>query len=431
MGVPEFQVSASAVQTIGPDQGAAASPERPLRILFVTSRFTHPPLKGDQLRAWHQIRILGERHLVTLVYLARGGAAAHDTLARSCARIVAVPFGPAAMTRGLLRGLFSPLPFQASLYQTRAMKTALLALSADPFDLVHVQLARMAPYLVEGVSPRPWVIDLVDALSLGMARRSREEWGPARLAARVEARRLRRYERQLGVAADRTVVVSRRDREAIGELPGLRIVQNAVDLAAFPFQANGRDAATLVFSGNMGYFPNVNAAVWFAREVLPRVRQQRPQARFLIVGTRPARAVRDLCRDPAVTVTGRVPDIGPYLRRATVAVVPMRSGSGQQFKILEAMASGAPVVATAAEAEQVGAEHDRELLVADEAGDFAEAVLALVGDPLRAAGLAQRGRQLVEGRFTWRHSVAALEAVYLEALRERSPGRTVVAEALR
>jgi glycosyltransferase involved in cell wall biosynthesis len=224
----------------------------------------------------------------------------------------------------------------------------------------------------------------------------------------------------LGARADRTLVVSQRDREAIGDTPGLCIVPNAVDLEAFPFAGPGREPATLVFTGNMGYFPNVNAVLWFARQVLPRVRQARPDVRLLIVGARPARSVRALAGDGAVTVTGRVEDIGPYLRRAAVAVVPMRSGSGQQFKILEAMASGAPIVATAAEAEQVGARHERELLVADEASAFAEAVLALLRDPARAADLAQSARRLVEAHFTWRHSVEALEAVYESALRERS-----------
>ena len=422
-------MSASAVPAPLERAEAATPKSRSLRILFLTSRFPHPPLKGDQLRAWHQIRLLGQRHRVTLVYLARGPAASHDALAGSCERIVAVPFGAAAMVRGLLRGLFSPLPLQASLYATPAMRAALRGLATQPFDLVHVQLARMAPYLEEGVCPRPWVVDLVDALSLGMARRGREEWGPARLVARIETERLRRYERELGATADRTVVVSRRDREAIGDLPGLCVVPNAVDLEAFPFAGREREPATVVFSGNMGYFPNVNAAVWFAREVLPRVRQVLPETRFLIVGARPARSVRGLAKDPGVTVTGRVDEVGPYLRRATVAVAPMRSGSGQQFKILEAMASGAPVVATPAEAEQVGAEHDRELLVADEATGFAESVLALLTDPARAGRLAEKARRLVEKQFTWRHSVDALEAVYASALQEPSHGAAAVARS--
>jgi sugar transferase (PEP-CTERM/EpsH1 system associated) len=419
-------VSVSAVEATVERSEAATPAGRPLRILFVTSRFPHPPLKGDQLRAWHQIRLLGQRHRVTLVYLARGDGAAHDALADSCERIVAVPFGPAGMARGLLGGLFSGRPFQASLYAAKGMRVALQQLAREPFDLAHVQLARMAPYLEAGMCPRPWIVDLVDALSLGMERRGREEWGPGRLVARIEARRLRRYERDLCARADRTIVVSERDREAIGDFPHLRLVPNAVDLDAFPFGDRPREPATLVFSGNMGYFPNVNAAAWFARDILPRVRRARADVRFLVVGARPARAVRDLASDPAITVTGRVEDLSAYLRRASVAVVPMRSGSGQQFKILEAMASGAPVVATSAEARQIGAEHGRDLLVADEAGSFADAVLTLLGDPAQAAGLAERARLLVEARFTWRRSVDALEAVYEDALRERSASAVAV-----
>jgi sugar transferase (PEP-CTERM/EpsH1 system associated) len=426
MDAPGKRVSASAVQTASEREGAGPPPGPSLRILFVTGRFPDPPLKGDQLRAFHQIRLLGQRHRVTLAYLARGEAAAHDTLARSCERIVAVPFGPAAMAKGLLRGLFNGRPFQASLYDTAAMREALRRLATQPFDLVHVQLARMAPYLEEGVCPRPWVVDFVDALSLGMERRGREEWGPRRLAARLEAGRLRRFERELCARADRTVVVSPRDREAIGDLPGLCIVPNAVDLEAFPFGTTERDPDTVVFSGNMGYFPNVNAARWFAREILPRVRRERPRARLLIVGARPARAVRALARDPAVTVTGRVDDVSIYLRRAAVSVVPMRSGSGQQFKILEAMASGAPVVATAAEAAQLGAEHDRDLLVADTPAEFAQAVLSVLGDSARARRLAARARGLVEDRYTWRHSVEALEAVYRGAIAARRGQETRV-----
>ncbi len=293
-------MSASAVPATV-ERAEAATPEsRSLRILFVTSRFPHPPLKGDQLRAWHQIRLLGQRHRVTLVYLARGPAASHDALAGSCERIVAVPFGPAGHGRGASSGASSPrCPFQASLYETPAMRAALRRLAAQPFDLVHVQLARMAPYLEEGVCPRPWVVDLVDALSLGMERRGREEWGPARLVARIG------------------------DGEGFGDTngsswpprtgPWSSLVETARRSATCPASASSRtpstsrpspsrartrEPATVVFSGNMGYFPNVNAAVWFAREVLPRVRQALPETRFLIVGARPARAVRGLAKDP-------------------------------------------------------------------------------------------------------------------------------------
>jgi sugar transferase (PEP-CTERM/EpsH1 system associated) len=388
----------------------------PLRILFITSRFPAPPLKGDQLRAYHQIRRLGRHHRITLVYLARGRADEETALQGSCERIVAVPFGAAGMARGLVGGLLSRRPFQASLYRSGALRRALREVLEREFDLVHVQLARMAPCLDEVPCPRPWVVDLVDALSLGMSRRAEQEVPGLRTLARLEAARLLRYERALCASAERTLVVAARDRDAIGDFPGLRLVPNAVDLEAFPFSREGRAGALVVFTGNMGYFPNVNAAVWLADEVWPHVRRASPEARLAIVGARPTRAVQALGERPGVTVTGRVDDMGRWLRDASVAVAPMRSGSGQQFKILEAMASGAPVVATSAEADQVGARSGQDVLVADAASDFAEAVVTLLRDTPLADRLARQARRLVEERFTWDRSVGLLEAAYREAV---------------
>jgi glycosyltransferase involved in cell wall biosynthesis len=225
------------------------------------------------------------------------------------------------------------------------------------------------------------------------------------------------------------MVVSPRDLEALGATRGLALVPNAVDLEAFPCSRHDREPATVVFTGNMGYFPNVTAAVWFAKEAFPLIRQAVPEARFVVVGARPVRSVRALAADPAVTVTGRVDDVGPFLRRATVAVAPMRTGSGQQIKILEAMASGVPVVATPAEADQVGATHDQELLVASGARAFADAVIALFRDEARADRLARNARRLVETRFTWEHSMAALAGVYEAALEGRGKAASAAPRA--
>jgi sugar transferase (PEP-CTERM/EpsH1 system associated) len=424
----ENEVSAPAVWTTEDHEAPARADPPSLRILFITSRFPAPPLKGDQLRAYHQLRRLGRRHRVTLVCLAHERDVDPGALADSCERIVCVPFGTLAMARGLLAGLASGRPFQASLYRSGTMRRALRQILRTGFDLVHVQLARMAPYLHEVPCPRPQVVDLVDALSLSMARRAAEEGGLRGLLARVEAKRLARYERALCAEVDQAMVVSPRDRQAIGDFPNLRLVPNAVDLEAFPFTREGRARERVVFTGNMGYFPNVDAARWLAAEVWPRVRAVRPEARLSIVGARPARAVRALGERPGIEVTGYVDDVGRYLREATVAVAPMRTGAGQQFKVLEAMASGAPLAATPAEAEQVGARSGQDLLVAEDAAGFADAVLALLRDPSLAERLARSARRLVERHYTWDHSVALLEEAYRAALL-REAGRTVRAAA--
>jgi glycosyltransferase involved in cell wall biosynthesis len=235
----------------------------------------------------------------------------------------------------------------------------------------------------------------------------------------LEAGRLLRYERRLCASVEGASVVSSVDRDAIGATARLGVVPNGVDLGRLPFERGGRDPATVVLTGNMGYFSNVNAACWFAERVHPLVRRSVPDARFVVVGARPAARVLRLARaDPSVRVLGFVDDLRPHLRTATVAVAPMQAGAGQQFKVLEAMASGTPVVATPVAAEALEAGGGDALLVAGTPEAFAEAVVALMRDAGRADRLAGTARRFVESRYTWERSTAHLEELH-EAARSR------------
>jgi glycosyltransferase involved in cell wall biosynthesis len=297
------------------------------------------------------------------------------------------------------------------------MRRALRELVAgETFDLVHAQLARMAP-CVAGL-PLVRFVDLVDALSLSTRRRSLLHRGLLRWLAGLEAGRLLRYEQRICATVEGASVVSNVDRDAIGAA-SLGVVPNGVDLGEFPFGREGRDPATVVFTGNMGYFSNVSGACWFAERVHPLVRRSVPEARLLVIGARPAARVRRLARaDPSVSVLGFVDDLPPHLRSATVAVAPMQAGAGQLFKVIEAMASGTPVVATPVAAEAFEAGGGDDLLVAGTAEAFAGAVVSIIRDPGRAGRLAARARRFVESRHTWERSVARLEELH-EAARAR------------
>ena len=390
-----------------------------MRILFLTGRFPYPPHRGDQLRAFHQLEILGRRHRVTLATFAGPPPTAEEreAVARHCDRIVEVPLGPAAMGRNLLRRGLSALPLQAALYDDPAMARALRGLAADgPYDVAHVQLARMAPHLA-ACPARARVVDLVDALSLGMERRAGRDRPPGRWLAALEARRLREYERRVCAQADQTVVVSAADRDALGAPPGLAVVPNGVDTARFPFGAGPRERGRVVFAGNLGYFANADAVVWFATRVLPLVRRSLPAVRFEVVGARPPRAVRRLARgDGAVDLVGAVADVGLRLRAAQAAVAQLLAGSGQSNKTLEAMASGTPAVVSPLAAAGLEARHGEHLLVAASAETFAAELVRLLGDEALAQRLAAAGRRLVESAYTWERSVERLEAVYTRAL---------------
>jgi glycosyltransferase involved in cell wall biosynthesis len=156
----------------------------------------------------------------------------------------------------------------------------------------------------------------------------------------------------------------------------------------------------VVFTGAMDYWPNVDAVTWFARDVLPRLVARVPTLRFVIVGRSPAPAVQALAGDQVV-VTGTVPDVRPYLQHAAVIVAPLRLARGIQNKVLEAMAMGRPVVATAACAAPIEAVEGRELLTASDAEGLAGQVAALLADPSRATAVGQAARERVLRHFSW------------------------------
>jgi sugar transferase (PEP-CTERM/EpsH1 system associated) len=398
-----------------------------MRILFVTGRFPYPTYRGDQARAFHHLSLLSRRHSVTLV---TGGvdavpAEGRRAIAAVCDEVIPVARSPLAATAGALRALAAGRPLQVGLYDTRALRATVEGLLAERrHDVLHVQLARMAgPF--EDLDGIPRVVDLVDALSLNMARRQRRDHGPMAWAARFEQRRLERYERALCASFDAATVVAEADRLAIGAgLRGLVLNPNGVDLVRFPFREGPREADRIVFTGNLGYFPNVDAASWFAGEVLPRIRRAVPGATLDLVGARPARRLRTLPRrDPSIRVLSFVPDIAPHLARARVAVAPMRAGSGQLLKVLEAMASGTPVVATGVATSGLEIEDGRHLLLADSADGFARQVVRLLQDPPLAARLAREAHRLVQQRYTWERSVQELEAVYRSVIDAHASAR--------
>ena len=179
----------------------------------------------------------------------------------------------------------------------------------------------------------------------------------------------------------------------------------------------------VVFDGSMDFRPNVDAARWFALEVWPLVREERPEAHFYIVGRNPVPEVQALADTPGVTVTGPVDDMRPWVAGASVYVVPMRMGGGVRLKVLQAMSIGRAIVSTAMGVEGIVARPDEDMLMARTPAEFAAAVLTLLKDPALREKLGKSARELVITRYSWDNLLPTLDSIYKPERGKKSSGK--------
>jgi glycosyltransferase involved in cell wall biosynthesis len=219
-----------------------------------------------------------------------------------------------------------------------------------------------------------------------------------------QLRKLVAFEGQALRLAGLVVAVSSRDAELIRSwfgCEGVQVVCNGVDLDYFRRVSGSERDGKLLYVGSMDTIANADAARWVVSEVLPLVARRHPQVSLEIVGRNPTVAVRRLTRQGPVRVTGSVADVRPYYGATQVVVVPLRIGGGTRLKILEAWAMGKAVVSTSLGCEGLGACHGRNLLIADDASTFAEAIVKLLEDPVARRALGEAGRQTVAAHYDW------------------------------
>lgn len=266
-----------------------------------------------------------------------------------------------------------------------------------PTDVLQVEYSQLAPYLEIGTA-RIRVLDyhnIESHLALSFARSSRT--AKARLA-RLESVLLRRLERRAAERADVVLVVSEQDRDRMPGRPReILLCPNGWDPTE-PLPPAAEPVA--VFVALLGWRPNIDAAVWLARQVWPAVRAEMPEARLKLVGREPAPEVRALA-GPDIEVTGTVPDVRPYLAQARVAVAPLLSGGGTRLKVLEALDAGRPLVSTSAGIDGLTDLVGHGVLVADDPAEFAKRLVEMLRDPARAAELGVQGSRAVRERYAW------------------------------
>lgn len=397
-----------------------------MTILYLAHSVPYPPSKGEKIRAFHQIRELARAHRVHLVcgIEERDDVTGLDALAKLCASVQAIPIGRIARRLRAVRALVLGEARSASSHSSAALgRLVKQTLRSERFDVILVSSVAVAK-CVQRVNNIPKALDFVDVDSELWRATAAHRAGPLSWLDRLEARRLACYEVEVARCFDHAIFVSKAEARTFGHRAGdppVAVVGNGVDLDAFapdPAQSVPQNPPEVVFTGTMDYFPNVDAVRYFSRSILPRVRDAVPQVRLSVVGRNPTRAVRRLTREHQVSVTGWVPDVRPHLARATVAVAPLRIARGIQNKILEAMASGVPVVATSVALEGLETTDGDGVRRADDPSSFAREVVALLRDPAQRAWCSGEARRFVEEHHRWDACGAQLSRL-LEAIVEK------------
>ena len=308
-------------------------------------------------------------------------------------------------------------PLQAGYADHPGLREALRRSLGESWEVIHVEHLRGALFAQE-VPPERLVFDAVDSITRLFAQAQvLAPTARVRYLARLELERTRRFEAGWLSRFPRILISSPEDAAALRALApdgraSLAVIPNGVDLEFFRPQAVPRDPATLIFTGKMSYHANLAAALDLIRDIMPRIWAHRSEVRVQIVGRNPPAWLRRAARDPRVEIVGTVPDLRPYLARATLAVCPLRYAVGIQNKVLEALAMGTPVVATPPVQGGLSAVPGRDLVIAEGGEAFAAAVLRLLDSPGERAALGAAGRAYVEAHHRWEALAERLEAVY-------------------
>ena len=383
-----------------------------MHILWLKSELLHPVDKGGRIRTYQMLCALAREHQVTYLCL-DDGCAAPDALARSreyAQDTVVVPFVPTAKGSpwffgALFANLFSSLPYAIARYRSTAFRKQVTSLAANA-DLVVCDF--LTPLInIDGSLQRRAVLFQHNVEAMIWKRHATVPQNALRRAYMwMQWKRMERFESSACRRFAHLVAVSKSDAQVFRNDYGVTSVSDVptgVDLSYFAPAGNStRNPCELMFVGSMDWMPNDEGIRWFAAEVFALVQQQIPEATLTVVGRSPSSAMRALAKqNPAIEVTGTVPDVRPYLQRAALSVVPLRIGGGTRLKIYEAMAAGTPIVSTTIGAEGLPVQHGEHLLLADSPADQAAAIVRLLRQPAEARRVAANARAYVEQHCSW------------------------------
>jgi len=387
-----------------------------MKLFVILSRFPYPLEKGDKLRAYNQIKCLAKNHEIHLAATSDVEVSQSDfeALDPYCKSIHIFKLSKLTIYLNIIKSFIAGRPLQVGYFYNKPIKTKITKLLKEiKPDHIFCQLLRVAEYVKDIDIPK--TIDYQDVFSAGVQRRSQTSALYLKPILNLEYKRLLKYEQDVFEIFDNKTIISIPDRDLIPhpDKEKIEIVINGVDTDFFkPMETEKK--YELVFTGNMGYPPNVNAANFLTKEILPLVHKKMPGVKLTIAGATPHPSVQALKSD-AVHVTGWVDDIRECYAQSKIFIAPMRIGTGLQNKLLEAMAMKIPSITSELANNALSAKHNEEILVGKTAEDFASHIVSILENPQLANKLAENGYQFVHRNYNWDAATQKLENLMISS----------------
>lgn len=383
-----------------------------MRIFFLLPRVPYPTEKGDKLRAFHQIKQLSRHHEIILCSL--NDSVLHKdalhVLKKYVKEVHVINLNKFSILFNILKAFFTGKPMQVGYFYSAAAKRRILKLidQTKP-DHIFCQLIRVAEYVKDLKIPK--TIDYQDVFSKGMDRRIALAPFYLRPFLKSEYRRLQNYEHMVFERFNNQIIISAPDRDLIPhpEREKIVVVANGVDTEFFSPVA-GEKKYDLVFTGNMGYPPNINSAEYLVNQIMPRLMHQKHDLHLLLAGANPNIRVMVL-KSANVEVSGWVPDMRDCYSSARIFIAPMQIGTGLQNKLLEAMAMQIPCITSPLAFQALNAKAGVDILVAETPDEYVKHVLFLLGNPEKAREIGLSGYRFVHENYSWERETAKIEAL--------------------
>ncbi|MCF8297402.1 MAG: glycosyltransferase [Saprospiraceae bacterium] len=383
-----------------------------MKILVLLPRVPYPLEKGDKLRAFHQVKQLSKNNEIILCALndSKLHIDAIVKLKPFCESIYFINISLCRRLVNIVKALFNGNPLQIGyFYNNKAQRRIDSIIKEKNPEHIYCQLIRTAEYVKNLNIPK--TLDYQDVFSAGIERRIEKAKGLKKILFKLEHNRLLKYEEEIFDYFNNKTIISKPDQQLIPhiERDKIHIIPNGVDYDFFkPFESEKK--YDILFTGNMGYPPNINSVVFLAKKILPEVHKKNPEVNLVIVGANPHISVKAL-KSEKIIVTGWVKDMREFYAQSKIFIAPMQIGTGLQNKLLESMAMKLPCITSNLANDALCAENGKEILIGNSHEDYAKLIISLLENPVNAKEVAVAGYKFVHANYDWEKATQKLEAI--------------------